>query len=124
VQTFTDEPEIWTVLADLFFLDTETQPRQFAHAARFLRDRGWGRRQVEREIIELVAPVAGANLGYLMYPVIGIWTGFATGALAEQIVRRRQLRARLPRWHFWLSDRWCRHMMSRLEWERLLDQLP
>jgi hypothetical protein len=116
------EEEIWPVLADLFFLDTEA-PMSFQWAAQFLNERGYSREEVERALVERVAPVAGANLGYLLYPASGIWIGFATDPLCERIGRWQRRRARLPRWHIWLSDLWCRHMLKQLEWERLLDLL-
>lgn len=119
------EEEIWPALADLFFLDTEPQPEQFQSVARFLIERGYGRQEVERALIERVAPVAGANLGYLLYPIVtGEWAGFDPDLLCEEIGRWRRRRARLPGWCIWVTDRWCHRMLCQMRWERLLTLLP
>jgi hypothetical protein len=118
-----DENEICPLLADLFFLDTEPQPVWFENAARRLKDRGWSRQQVELTLIEQVAPVAGANLGYLLWPIIGQWAYFDADWLNERIDRHQRLRAVSPRWRVRLSDFWSRHMLKQLKWQRLLDLL-
>jgi hypothetical protein len=124
IHTEPGEQEIWPALADLFFLDTAVPSQQLRQVAQLLNDRGWSRQQVERTLVELVAPIAGANLGYLIYPSYGEWAGFDPDWLNERIGRRVRLRARLPRWRFWLSDFWCRRMLIQLRWERLLRLLP
>jgi hypothetical protein len=119
-----DEQVIWPALADLFFLDTEHEPYWFQSTAQLLKDRGWSRQQVEHTLIALVAPVAGANLGYLLWPIVaGEWAGFDPDWLNERIDRLQRRRAQSPRWHFFLSDLCCRRMLKKLEWERLLDLL-
>lgn len=118
-----DEAVIWPALADLFFLDTEPQPESYRRTAALLKARGWKRPQTERTLLELIAPVAGGNLGYLVYPVIGEWAGFDPVWLNPRIEAHRQRRARWPRFRVRVSDFWCRRMLQQLEWQRLLDLL-
>jgi hypothetical protein len=118
------EEEIWGALADLFFLDLETGPEDVDRVANLLRENGWSRKEVERTLVELIAPVAGGNVGYMLFPVNGIWTGFDTRWLGDRIARRRLARTTYPTYLFWLSDFWCRRMLRALDWEQLLERLP
>lgn len=114
------EEGAWLLLAELFFLDTEPGESDFRLAASALKGAGWSRERVRATLIELIAPYAGANLGYLLYPVIGEWAGFDGAFLAARIRRRQSLRQRYPRWWFGLSDWYCARMLRALGLERLL----
>lgn len=107
-------------LAELFFLDTEHDDVDYAGVAARLKHAGWDRARTHRELIELVAPAVSANLGHGVYPVIGEWAGFDKAWLRERIERRIALRARHPRWYFWLQDRHARWMLGQLGINRLL----
>ena len=114
-----DEREVWESLANLLFLDTEPLPSEFEHAAQMLKNRGWNLQRVESNLIELVAPVVGPNL----LVAAGVWAGFDSDWLIETIERRRQWRAKQPRWRLRLSDSWHRRCFVRGNAERLLDLL-
>jgi hypothetical protein len=117
------EEALWLLLAELFFLDTEPEDGDFRDAAAALKGAGWTRERARSALVELVAPVAGANLGYLIWPVIGEWAGFDRVFLAARIRRSQALRQRRPRWWFWLSDWYCSRMLRALGVERLLARL-
>jgi hypothetical protein len=117
----TSEEEVWGELADLFFLDLETGPEDIERVASVLRRNGWSRQDVERTLVELIAPVAARHV---LLPINSIWTGFDRRCLSERIAQRRLARATQPRYRFWPSDWWWRRMMRALDWEQLLRQLP
>jgi hypothetical protein len=118
-----DEQAIWLTLAELFFLDAEPQQADFERALALLREAGWSRKRTRKTLIELIAPTAGANLGFLVWPVIGEWMGFDKASLCSKIHRTAALREKYPKWYFFLSDWWCARMLQDLEVERLLDQI-
>src|ERR1700730_13370343 len=70
-----DREDAWLLLAELFFLDTEHSDQVFQTAAESLKRMGLGREDAENILTYEVAPVAGFNLGYLLWPVIGAWDG-------------------------------------------------
>ena len=117
------EEQVWVLLANLLFLDTEPLESEFRDAADALKRAGWTRQRVETVLIELVAPIAGANLGYLVYPVIGEWAGFDETWLVTKVRQGQARRKRLPRWWFWLSDRSMARIIRALGAERLLARL-
>ncbi len=118
-----DREDAWLLLADLFFLDVEHSDRAYQTAAESLKRMGLGREDAENILIYEVAPIAGVNLGYLLWPVIGAWDGFDREPLCSQIKGYLQRRARRPRWHYFLQDRWLRRMVKILELEKLLNLL-
>jgi hypothetical protein len=120
----TGEEEVWVALADLFFLDLETDWADVERVADLLRKNGWSRQEVERTLVELIAPVAGGHGGYPLFPLNGIWTGFDRHWLCDRIAQRRLARSTRPGYRFWLSDWWCRCMLRHLDWEPLLRRLP
>ena len=75
----------WLLLADLFFLDTEPSEEDYQAAAVRLVQMGLGRKEAGEILLYEVAPIAGANLGYLLWPVIGVWDGFDAGRLCGKI---------------------------------------
>ena len=109
----------WLLLADLFFLDTQPTEADYQATARVLVQMGLGRKQAEEILLYEVAPVAGANLGYLLYPVIGEWDGFDAGHLCAKIRPFVERRAVRPQWHYFLQDRFMRWMVRQLEPEKL-----
>ena len=70
-----DREQVWLLLADLFFLDTEPPEVFYKSTAESLKRLGVTRHGAENILIYEVASVAGANLGYLLWPVIGNWGG-------------------------------------------------
>jgi hypothetical protein len=118
-----DREEAWLLLADLFFLDTEHPDALYQTAAERLKHMGFGREDTETILIYEVAPVAGANLGYLFYPVIGAWGGFERESLCREIGAYLKRRVARPRWHYFLQDFCMRRMVRRLEPEKLLSRL-
>jgi hypothetical protein len=115
-----DREQVWLLLADLFFLDTEHPDAFYKSTAERLKRLGVTRQNAENILVYEVAPVAGANLGYLLWPVIGDWGGFEREALFSAIhayVGRRALR---PRWYYFLQDCWSRWMVRKLCSERFL----
>jgi hypothetical protein len=118
-----NEEEIWVALAELFFLDTENKEEDFTRVAELLRQNGWNRDSTEMVLVRLIAPNAGANLGFLLWPTIGAWSGFDARALCEKIHQTRT--ARNNKWasHLFISDWWCRRMLRRLGVERLLSRI-
>jgi hypothetical protein len=110
-------------LANLFFLDTETDEKDFARVADLLKQTGWSRSQTEDVLIRLIAPNAGINLGYLLWPSIGEWAGFDESWLCDKVRHSIALRAQRPQWHFLISDWWCKRMLHQLGIDRLLNRL-
>src|ERR1700730_18035723 len=56
-------------------LTPEHSDQVFQTAAESLKRMGLGREDAENILTYEVAPVAGFNLGYLLWPVIGAWDG-------------------------------------------------
>ncbi|MBL7543142.1 MAG: hypothetical protein JNL11_04965 [Bdellovibrionaceae bacterium] len=119
----TTEEKIWIELANLFFLDTEPDEIAFKNVAHILKTNSWNKEKTELTLIQLIAPHAGANLGYLLWPVIGAWDEFNTTLLCDKIRKTRNLRTKHPNWYFLLSDWWCRRMLRQLDIDQLLRQL-
>lgn len=115
-----DHERVWLLLADLFFLDTEHSDAVYESTAETLKRLGVRRRDAEDILIYEVAPVAGANLGYLLWPAIGEWAGFDAEKLSCAIRSYLGRRASRPGWHYYLQDRWMRWMVKKLEPEHLL----
>jgi hypothetical protein len=118
-----DQDDVWIELADLFFLDTEHPIEFYRRAAQRLRERGMTRTEVERILTDEVAPIAGANLGYLLWPGIGEWTGFDKESMCRRIREHLDRRSRCPQWLYWPLDLWLRRMVKKLQPERLLSLL-
>jgi hypothetical protein len=118
-----DRHDVWLELAELFFLDTEHDDAWYEAVAKKLQARGLGKTDVERILICEVAPIAGANLGYLVWPVIGEWAGFDREHLCGKIEGYLDRRARRPRWFYLGQDWWMRRMVRKLAPERLLGRL-
>jgi hypothetical protein len=119
-----DQEEVWLLLADLFFLDTEHPDLFYQTGAERLKRMGLGREDVEAILVYEVAPVAGANLGYLLWPVIGAeWAYFEREPLCRKIRAYLERRAARPRWHYFGQDWSIRRMVRRLEPEKLLSRL-
>jgi hypothetical protein len=118
-----DREDVWLLLADLFFLDAEYPDAFYQTAAERLRQMGLGSNETEAILIYEVAPVAGSNLSYLMWPVIGVWDGFDREHLCDKIRSYLMRRAARPQWHYFLQDRWLRYMVRMLEPGKLLDRL-
>jgi hypothetical protein len=118
-----DRRDVWLDLAELFFLDTEHGDAWYQTVATKLRERGLGKDEVERILIYEVAPIAGANLAYLVWPVIGEWAGFDREHLCTKIEAYLARRARRPRWFYLGQDWWMRRMVRGLAPERLLGRL-
>ena len=72
---------LWMALSDLF-LDGEADVEAIA---REIRATGYSEEEVTRCLREEVGPVAGANLGYGLYPVIGVWGMFDEAWLCASI---------------------------------------
>jgi len=115
-----DREEVWLLLADLFFLDTEHPDAFYQSTAERLKRLGVTRQHAENILVYELAPVAGANPGYFVRPVIGEWAGFDREVLSGAIRSHVKRRARWPRWSYYLQDRWMRWMMTKLGSERLL----
>ena len=120
----TTEEALWLSLAELFFLDTEPEQYEYESVAERLKQAGWTRAQTAAILTELIAPVAGVNLGYLVYPVIGEWAGFDADTIITRIERLKKLRETKPRWYFMLQDWNSRRMLKILRMDRLLALLP
>lgn len=120
----TSEEALWLALAELFFLDTEPDQREYEMVAVSLQKAGWTRAQTAATLTDLIAPLVGANLGYLFYPVIGAWSGFDAETLIPRIRSLKQKREMHPRWYFMLQDWNSRRMLRILEMDRLLKLLP
>ena len=119
-----NEDEIlWIALAELFFLDTDPDEKNFLRVADLLRQSKWSREQTQEILIKYIAPNAGKNLGFLVYPVIGEWAGFDQDRLCDQIKRSKAMRAKRPGWYFLISDWWCKRILRRLGVERLLIEI-
>jgi hypothetical protein len=110
-------------LAELFFLDNQSSEADLERAAALVKEQGWSPEETEKALVEVIAPVAGSNLGYLIYPVIGEWDRFEESSLIEKLERRRQAREQKAKWRFFLSDWWSRRMMRSLSMEALLKRL-
>jgi hypothetical protein len=122
-RTLEDREQAWLLLADLFFLDTEPTERDYQYTAQRLTQMGVGCEEAEHILIYEVAPVAGANLGYLLYPVIGVWDGFDAGHLCGKIGAYVERRAGRPQWHYFLQDGFMRWMVRQLEPEKLWSRM-
>jgi hypothetical protein len=113
----------WLLLADLFFLDIEADELDFQRAAERLAEIGIKQEEAGEILVQEVAPVAGSNLGYLIWPVIGIWSGFDAADLCGKIGAHVKRRAARPQWRYVLHDRFMRWMVRQLEPERLWSQM-
>jgi hypothetical protein len=118
-----DQSDVWLELAELFFLDTEHDDAWYQAVAKKLSERGLSKGKVERILIDEVAPIAGANCGYLIWPVIGEWAGFDREQLCSDIETYLDRRARRPRWFYLGQHWWMRRMVAMLAPERLLGRL-
>jgi hypothetical protein len=118
-----DREKAWVLLAELFFLDTEPGEWDYQYTAEHLKRLGLGRQQAEAILLYEVAPIAGVNLGYLLYPVIGEWSGFDAEHLCGRIRPYVERRSGRPRWHYFLQDRYMRWMVRQLEPEKLLSRM-
>ncbi len=113
----------WLLLAELFFLDTEPDELDYQRAAEGLLQMGLCREEAEKILIFEVAPIAADNLGYLLWPVIGVWDGFDDAHLCGRIRAYVERRAARPRWHYLLQDRFMRWMVRQLEPEKLWSRM-
>lgn len=111
-------------LAELYFLDTEPSEADVVRGLALVTAAGWSREEAAAVLVRFIAPVAGANLGYLVYPVIGAWAGFDKDSLCGQINRLARNRARWPPWFYALSDWYCAWMLKKLGVDRLLSRIP
>jgi hypothetical protein len=118
-----DREQAWLLLADLFFLDTEPSESDYRATAERLARLGVGREEAEKILLYEVAPVAGVNLGYLLWPVIGVWDGFDAADLCGKIGAYVKRRAARPQWHYFLQDRLICWMVRQLEPEKLLSRM-
>jgi hypothetical protein len=108
----------------LFFLDTEPLESDFDQAALLLKDASWSRAQTRNFLIQFIAPVAGANLGYLIYPVVaGEWAGFDRESYRSRIQTLIDRRQKRPECYFLLSDKLYSWMIDKLGADRLLDKI-
>ena len=80
-----EQQKIWLTLAEQFFLDNEPQEEDFDYAAGLLKDAGGDRNKTRRILVKCIAPVAGANPGRLLWPVIGEWADFDSAHLYKKI---------------------------------------
>jgi hypothetical protein len=113
----------WLLLADLFFLDTEPTEDDYQATAARLVEMGLGRKEAGEILLNEVAPIAGANLGYLLWPVNGVWDGFDAEHLCGKIRCYVERRAARPQWHYYLQDRFMRWMVGQLDTEKLLSRM-
>ena len=104
-------------------IDTEHPDSLYKSTADRLKRLGVSRQIAENILVYEAAPIAGVNLGYLLWPVIGNWGGFEREALFSTIRSYVRRRASRPRWSYFLQDCWLRWMVTRLGSERLLDLL-
>ncbi|GEM_PF-3926481 len=118
-----EQQKIWRTLAELFFLDNEPQDEDFDYAAGLLKDAGWDRNITRRMLVECIAPVAGANQGHLLWPVIGEWAGFDSADLFQKIQKRMLSREIRPKWRYLFSDWYCERMLKTLGIDRLINRL-
>lgn len=118
-----EQEKIWKTLAELFFLDNEPQESDFDYAAGLLKEAEWDRHKTRTTLVELIAPVAGDNLAYLLWPVIGIWSGFDSADLSQKIQKRIASRKMRPDWRYLFSDWYCERMLKKLGMDRLLNRL-
>jgi hypothetical protein len=114
---------LWVTLAELFFLDTEPQNYDFDRNVKMLKQAGWSCDKTRETLIKFIAPICGHNLGFLIWPVIGAWSGFDQKALCEKIQSRAIRRAKHPDWHYLVSDWYCERILKTLGMDRLLTQL-
>jgi hypothetical protein len=118
-----NDPEIWLALAELFFLDTEHTDTDHARVAALLRSKGWSREETKETLIGLIAPYAGANLGYGIYPVNGLWSGFDKEKLIPAARASLALRMQSPPWMFLVSDWWMTRLLTTLGMDAFLARL-
>jgi len=117
------ERRLWVKLSELFFLDTEPAEADFVEAAKLVKEAGWSATRTRDFLVQCAAPVAGGNLGFLIWPVIGAWGMFDEDDLCIKVGRVRARRASRPDWQYWLSDTYCAWMLKKLGLERLLRHL-
>ncbi len=117
-----DKYTLWLALADLFFLDTEPDEEDYQRVADVLKTAGWNKEYTKSALI-LIAPSVKANLGGVIYSVIGNWSGFDKESLGKRIERRESLREKYPNWYFFLQDVHSKWMLKKLGMQRLLDKL-
>jgi hypothetical protein len=118
------EKSLWLDLAELFFLDTETRPQDFNRVAARVKHIGWDREKTRQALIEQIAPVAGANLGYPIFPSIGSrWEGFNKEMLCAKVEKWQIARATRPKVWLFLLDWHNMRMMRNLGMDQLLEAI-
>lgn len=117
------EDEIWLLLAELFFLDQDPEESAYIYTAEILKKNFWNKNKTKEVLIQLIAPNAGANLGFFIWPVIGEWQGFDKTDLVKKILITQKKRQLYPSWFFWISDFWCEKMLVELKMNDLLSKL-
>ncbi len=111
--------DIYLLLAELFFLDTEQDKRSFESAAAVLNAHSWDREKI-LTVLLAIAPIAGGNVGYLIYPVVGRWAGFDPQDLCKKVDESLLRRQHSPTWYFYLLDHYSMWMLKKLDVDRLL----
>ena len=118
-----NEEDIWLALAELFFLDIEHTENDFDRVLNLLRINNWSAEKTEATLVNYIAPNIGTNIGFLIYPAIGVWTAFDKEWLSKKIRKSILLRKNKPTWYFFISDWWCRRMLYKLGLKKLLSKL-
>jgi hypothetical protein len=83
---------VWEAISDLW-LDTELGENGVLYIARVLAESGYSLEEIDKIYAEEVAPVVYMNA----YSVTGVWTGFDSVWLKEEILKK-------TRRHFIISD--------------------
>ena len=109
-------------LANLFFLDTEHSENFHKLAANHLKETSLSVTELRQILEKQVAPVAGVNLGYLIFPVIGEWSGFDKEDLAQKIKYYSNKRNKRPQWLYCIQDFFVRRMIKDLETEKFFQK--
>ena len=110
--------DVWLELAELFFLDTEHEDYVFESTAKRLKEIGLNAAELRIILEKQVAPVAGVNLGYLIYPVIGAWSGFDRDDLIKKIKDYSDKREKRPQLLYCIQDLLVRRMLKILGAEK------
>lgn len=110
---------LWEALSDLW-LDTEMQSYEHERRAELMTSSGFSFGEIERIFSEEVAPVVYKNL----YTAVGVWDGFDTDWLYENILKNMEKQEKSPIYRAWVQSTVGKFLMTRMvqdDWKKIVE---